>query len=108
MDCQPQSDSPDYEGRFYTTLSSALDSGERLATADDFLKVSDGPQAVQYTDGSVAIVLTYSAEMARTIVSACEHYDDHDCGEAKLLAKVVLYSAGHMIRALHDETPAGA
>lgn len=108
MDCHPQSASHDYEGQFYTTLSSALDSGERLATADDFVKVSDGPQAVQFTDGSVALVLVYPAEMAQTIVSACEHYDDHECDEAKLLAKVVLYSAGHMIRALHDETPAGA
>lgn len=78
-------DTPDYERRFFTTLSSAWGC-EKAPTADDFLKVTDGPQSRRFLGDNIAILITFTPEGAEAVHMACGHFRNHQCdGSVKML-----------------------
>lgn len=95
MSHQP-SDTPDYEGSFYTVLDEALD-GDALPRADDFIKITDGPQAVKMADGNVVVLLTFTPYGIELLNESCQHMHDHNCEAGYEFARYISYTMAGLV-----------
>lgn len=99
MTSPPQSDTPDYEALFYTVLDDALDS-DALPRVDDFIKLTDGPQAVRMDDGNVAVLVVFKPDGAELLLESCKHLFDHDCASGLQFAKFLTFIVGNLVAEL--------
>jgi len=96
MNSPHPSGSRDYERAFYTVLDDALDS-DALPRADDFVKITDGPQAVRMADGNVAVLLTFKPDGIELLLNSCQHMFDHECPAGLEFAKFLAFIAGNLV-----------